>query len=602
MTDITLVLGARGAAPQASTYLRRALTFAQPFRGVIAFILALTLVASTINALEPLLLKGIFDELTGPASAESLAGGIAILALMAIGREATTACSNWLSWRTRLALHETLLQATVGKLQAMPLKEQRSEGVGALVSRLDRSIQGVLGAVTQILFQALPTALFLILSIVVMFQLEWRLALVALVFAPLPAVIALLAAPEQIRRERTLFDHWSRIFSRFTEVMGGMLTVRSFAMEDAERQRFLAAFGVANRVVIDGVRKDARWTALSDFTVVAAKIAAIGVGGWLALHHKVTIGTVIAFIGYVAGMFGPVQGLTGLWSSLQKARVSLEELFRILDLEEQVKDRPDAIELPHVAGAVTFRDVRFGYGDDAPILDGIDLTVRPGEKVAIVGPSGSGKTTLMGLLMRFYDPWSGAIEIDGHDLRSLKQKSLRQRIGVVLQEPLLFNDTVANNIAYGRPGATREEIEAAALAANADGFVRRLPQGYDTMLGERGGLLSGGERQRISIARALLKDPSLVVLDEATSALDAESEQLVGRALDGLLKGRTTFLIAHRLATVIGADKILVLKAGRIVECGRHHELLAAGGYYASLVARQDLGIIRNDEVLATAR
>jgi ATP-binding cassette, subfamily B, bacterial len=595
MLEMLLATGAHERASEPSTYLRRALVFARPFRKAIAFILGLTLLAASVNAIEPLLLKHIFDELTGPASADSLAWGVGILAVLALAREAATAASNWLSWRTRLALHETLLQATVGKLQAMPLKEQRSEGVGALVSRLDRSIQGVLNAVTQILFQVLPTLLFLAISIVVMFELEWRLALVALVFAPLPALIALLAAPEQIRRERTLFDHWSRIFSRFTEVMSGMLTVRSFAMEDAERQRFLTEFGHANRVVINGVRTDSGWTALSDFAVVGAKIAAIGIGGWLALHSQVTIGTVIAFTGYVAGMFGPVQGLTGLWSSLQKARVSLEELFRILDLEEQVKDRPDAIELPAVTGAVTFRDVRFGYGD-TPILDGINLEVRPGEKVAVVGPSGSGKTTLMGLLMRFYDPWSGAIELDGYDLRALKQKSLRQKVGVVLQEPLLFNDTVANNIAYGRPGATREEVEAAARAANADDFVRRLPQGYDTMVGERGGLLSGGERQRISIARAILKDPSLVVLDEATSALDAESEQLVGQALDELLKGRTTFLIAHRLSTVIGADKILVLQGGKIVEYGRHKELLAKGGYYASLVARQALGVIRNDE------
>jgi ATP-binding cassette subfamily B protein len=596
--ETSLVSGARERAPEPSTYLRRALLFARPFRRAIAFILGLTLLAAGANALEPLLLKHIFDELTGTPSAEALATGVGILALLALGREAASAASNWLSWRTRLALHETLLQATVGKLQAMPLKEQRSEGTGALVSRLDRSIQGVLNAVTQILFQMLPTLLFLAISIVVMFELEWRLALVALVFAPLPALFALLAAPEQMRRERTLFDHWSRIFSRFTEVMSGMLTVRSFAMEDAERQRFLTEFGHANRVVIDGVRTDSGWTVLSDFAVVGAKIAAIGVGGWLALHNKITIGTVVAFIGYVAGMFGPVQGLTGLWSSLQKARISLEELFRILDLEEQVKDRPDAIALGQVQGAVRFRDVRFGYGD-TPILDGIDLDVQPGERVAIVGPSGSGKTTLMGLLMRFYDPWSGAIELDGHDLRALQQKSLRNQVGVVLQEPLLFNDTVANNIAYGRPGATREQVEAAARAAHADEFVRRLPQGYDTMVGERGGLLSGGERQRISIARAILKDPSLVVLDEATSALDAESEQLVSSALDELLKGRTTFLIAHRLSTVVGADKILVLRGGKIVECGRHAELMAAGGYYASLVRRQSLGVIRNDEVLA---
>lgn len=330
--------------------------------------------------------------------------------------------------------------------------------------------------------------------------------------------------------------------------------------------------------------------------IAAARIAAIALGVHLVLIEQITVGTLVAFLGYVGGQFGPVQGLSSVYQTVAKASVSLEEIFKILNVQEYLGDSPDAQEITSVRGDVSFRNVHFRYEKASqPLLAGIDLTVHAGETIAVVGPSGSGKTTLMALLMRFYDPQEGSILLDGHDLRTLKQSAIRRSIGVVLQDPLLFNDTVRANISYSRPTASLAEVQAAAKTANAHELIMRLPEAYDTVVGERGALLSPGERQRITIARAVLKNAPILVLDEATSSLDAESEEAVQAGLQALMRGRTTFIIAHRLSTVINADRIIVLKSGRIVESGRYEELMGIDGYYASLVHRQQRGLIQND-------
>lgn len=578
--------------------IRRALRFAAPHRGAVLAILAFTLVLAAVNAAEPLILKYVFDNLARPEQrqAEMLLTVVGLLLILGLAREAINGICNWLTWRTRLGLHYGLLEATVGRLHRMPLRIQRSEGVGAILTKLDRSIQGFINAVTQLIFNVLPALTYLIIAVVIMLRLDWRLACIVIAFAPVPAVIAALTAPEQASRERSLLDQWARIYSRFNEVLSGIITVRSFVMEDMEKQRFLGEVNAANRMVIRGVGIDSGYGAASNIVITLARVAVICLGGLLVVRGETTVGTLIALLGYVGGLFGPVQGLSGIYQTLQKAGSSLDEIFKILDVQEHLGDAPDAVDVDEVKGQIEFEDVHFQYEQTGrPLLNGVSIFAPAGATVAIVGPSGSGKTTLMALLMRFYDPVAGNIRIDGRDLRALKQSSVRRKIGVVLQDPLLFNDTVRSNIAYGRPHATQAEVEAAARAANAHDFISRLPDGYQTLVGERGGRLSVGERQRLTIARALIKDPRIIILDEATSSLDAESESLVQEALERLMKGRTTFVIAHRLSTVVNADQIIVLKEGKVVERGRHRELMKAEGYYASLVKRQTSGLIEND-------
>jgi ATP-binding cassette, subfamily B, bacterial len=566
--------------------------FAFPQRGAVLLILVLMLLVAVIGAVEPLVTKWLIDALTSKQPGAVLLWGIGLLAACAIVREIIEGIANWLTWRTRIGVQYALLESTIGKLHTMPIRLQRSEGIGALMTRLDRSIQGFTAAVTLILFSILPSAVFMIIAGAIMLQLDWRLALVVLAFSPIPALIAAFAGPEQAERERSLLDRWSRIYSRFNEVLSAITVVRSFAMEQAEKTRFLRAVARANRTVIRGVATDARYASAANLSAALARITAICVGGWLVLKDELTIGTVVAFLGYVSALFGPVQSLSGVYSSVRRASVFLNEIFSMLELQEQLDDSASAVEVTHIKGAVYFHDVHFRYEDaHRPLLAGISLHVAEGHTVAILGPSGSGKSTLMAMLMRFYDPLQGNIYIDGRDLRTIKLASLRRHIGVVLQDPMLFNDSVRANIVYGRPNATAAQVEAAAKAAYAHTFIERLPRGYDTVVGERGSFLSVGERQRITIARAILKDPRILVLDEPTSALDAEAEEAVQAGITALTRGRTTFVIAHRLSTVVSADQIVVLKDGKILEQGTHGELMRQGAYYAGLVRCQQRGL-----------
>ncbi len=474
-------------------------------------------------------------------------------------------------------------------LVGLSLRFFEGRKTGEITSRLTSDIATVQTAVSQAVAQFINQGISLVGGVVVLFVISTQLTLVMLVILP-PVIIATAVFGRRLRRVSTAFqDEVAEANARAEEALVGIRIVQSFTAERIEGARYGAAIDTAFGSAV----RRARLRAFFIPTVILAMFSGIGVvlwyGGQQALAGTLAPGTLITFLLLTVIVAGSIGTFTGLYSQIQEAIGASRRIFELLDTRPDLPEPANPVALSDVRGEVRFEGVRFRYGDrgDDWVLDGIDLAARPGEVVALVGPSGAGKSTLVTLISRFHDPVEGRITLDGVDLRDLDPRALRAQVGVVPQETLLFSGTIADNVRYGRPDAPDAEVEAATEAANADGFVRAFPDGYATLVGERGVKLSGGQRQRIAIARALLKDPRILVLDEATSSLDSESEALVQAALDHLMRGRTTFVIAHRLSTVLGADRIVVLDRGRIVQVGRHAELLAAGGLYADLYERQ---------------
>jgi ATP-binding cassette, subfamily B, bacterial len=478
-------------------------------------------------------------------------------------------------------------------LQRLSLAFHSRRPVGDTIARVNGDSGSLNTLIQDVLLGLLRSVITLATMFVIMWQLDPTMTLLSLGVVPFLVLAIWIFGRPMKQRNWERRDLEGGMMSLVQQVLSAMPAVQAFTREELEHGRFR---GYADRIVRAYRRStyaDLWFHLFVGLVTTVATAAIMWIGARHALEGKVTVGTILVFLAYLGSLYGPLNSLIHTAAAWQVTTVHSDRVMEILETPPDVRDAPDAREV-RLRGYVRYEDVTFGYEPDRPVLRGVSLEARPGEVVAIVGPTGAGKTTLVSLLVRFFDPWSGRVTVDGEDFRQLRLRSLREQVAIVLQEPFIFPLSVAENIAYGRPVATRDEIVAAAVAASADDFIRRLPDEYDTVIGERGATLSGGEKQRLSIARAFLKDAPILILDEPTSALDARTESLLLGALNRLMEGRTTFIIAHRLSTIRHADRILALDRGEIVEQGHHSELMALDGLYASLY-RQQMEIARHE-------
>jgi ATP-binding cassette subfamily B protein len=468
-------------------------------------------------------------------------------------------------------------------LQRLSLGFYERNRAGVIISRLTNDVEALDQLVTDGVTSLVQNTLTLGLSAVVLFVLDWRLALATVTILPAVAAATAWFRKRSGRAYRRVRETLGAVTATLAEDIAGMRVLQSFTREQAAGANFQQVSSTYRDANMQTVVLSGTYFPAIDFLSTAATGVVLGYGGWLVFNGDTSIGTLVAFLGYLTNFFDPVQQLSQLYNTFLSAVAALDKITDLMDEEPEVLDPESAVALERIDGRVSFEGVRFAYGRGPEVLHGIDLEVAAGTTVALVGHTGAGKSTSAKLLARFYDPTEGRIAIDGVDLRDVTQESLRRQLGIVPQEGFLFAGTVAENVAFGRRGATPDEVVAAVRAVGADEFVDRLEDGYETQLGERGSRLSLGQRQLVAFARALLADPRILILDEATSSVDIGTERKIEQALRRLLHGRTAFIIAHRLSTIRDADLIVVLEHGQVVEQGTHEELLARRGLYTSL-------------------
>jgi ATP-binding cassette subfamily B protein len=613
------------------TLLRRVFGYAKPYWGLVTTVLVTILINSALGLISPLLFRDLIDHVIPNRDYTRLNWVALALIGVPILSELVGVLNRWASSRAGEGIISDLRQQMYEHLQGMSIRFFTHTKAGEINTRLNSDVVGAQGAITGTIPNVLTNVVTLVSTLVVMLSIEWRLTLLSVIVVPLFMLPTRRVATTLREIRRQSMDFNAEMSSIIHETLGinGAMLVKIFGRRRHEVKRYAAA----NANVRDiGVRQAmvGRW-----FFMAIGLTAAIGtaliywVGGRLALDGAITVGTIVAFASYIFRLYGPISSLTNLQVEITQSLVSFERVFEYLDMPIEIADAPGAVELDQVEGRIGFDGVSFSYltdgeytqqgdappanpdppagaavpvngraalKDESPIkviatrrwaVRDLSFTIEPGELVALVGPSGAGKTTITYLLPRLYDPTEGRITLDGHDLRAVTLESLAAQMGMVTQETYLFHDTVRANLLYARQDATDAEMEAAARAANIHEFIMKLPDGYETKVGERGYRFSGGEKQRMAIARVILKNPRILILDEATSHLDSQSEALIQAALEPLFEGRTSIVIAHRLSTILRADKILVMDEGRVVETGTHTELLERGGLYAGLFQTQ---------------